>query len=46
MSKEYFAGLGQLYVDDPRYGQYDEKQGPGTAEFMRDAMKVYAERNL
>ncbi|SDX28224.1 DNA-binding transcriptional regulator, MerR family [Amycolatopsis xylanica] len=46
VSKEYFAGLGQLYVDDPRYGQYDEKQGPGTAEFMRDAMKVYAERNL
>jgi DNA-binding transcriptional MerR regulator len=37
----YFAGLGQLYVDDPRYGF----EGP-AAEFVRDAMKIYAERNL
>jgi len=28
-------------VDDPRYGL----EG-GTAEFVRDAMKIYAERNL
>ncbi len=46
VSKGYFAGLGQLYVDDPRYGQYDEKHGTGTAEYIRDAMKIYAERNL
>ncbi|WP_037364343.1 MerR family transcriptional regulator [Amycolatopsis orientalis] len=46
VSKSYFAGLGQLYVDDPRYGSYDEKHGPGTAEYIRDAMKIYAERNL
>lgn len=46
VSKGYFAGLGQLYVDDPRYGQYDEKHGPGTAEYIRDAMTIYAERNL
>lgn len=46
VSKEYFAGLGQLYVDDPRYGQYDEQHGSGTAEYIRDAMQVYAERNL
>jgi hypothetical protein len=46
VSKGYFAGLGQLYVDDPRYGQYDERHGAGTAEFIRDAMKIYAERNL
>ena len=46
VSKGYFAGLGQLYVDDPRYGGYDEKHGAGTAEFIRDAMKIYAERNL
>ncbi|WP_033291363.1 MerR family transcriptional regulator [Amycolatopsis jejuensis] len=46
VSKGYFAGLGQLYVDDPRYGAYDEKHGPGTAEYIRDAMKIYAERNL
>ncbi|MFD9889505.1 MerR family transcriptional regulator [Amycolatopsis sp. NPDC059027] len=46
VSKCYFAGLGQLYVDDPRYGKYDEKYGAGTAEYIRDAMRVYAERNL
>ncbi|MBB1155961.1 MerR family transcriptional regulator [Amycolatopsis dendrobii] len=46
ISKCYFAGLGQMYVDDPRYGSYDEKHGPGTAEYIRDAMKIYAERNL
>jgi len=41
VSAGYFAGLGQLYVDDPRYGL----EGP-VAEFVRDAMKIYAERNL
>jgi len=41
VSAGYFAGLGQLYVDDPRYGL----EG-ATAEFVRDAMKIYAERNL
>lgn len=41
VSAGYFAGLGQLYVDDPRYGFEGE-----TAEFVRDAMKIYAERNL
>ncbi|MFH0245152.1 TipAS antibiotic-recognition domain-containing protein [Streptomyces sp. HK10] len=45
-SAEQFAGLGQMYVDDPRftatYAQYDE----GTAAFVRDAMSAYAEREL
>jgi DNA-binding transcriptional MerR regulator len=41
VSARYFAGLGQLYVDDSRYGL----EG-ATAEFVRDAMKIYAERNL
>ena len=41
VSAGYFAGLGQLYVDDPRYGF----EG-AAAEFVRDAMKIYAERNL
>ncbi|VVJ23360.1 Transcriptional regulator [Amycolatopsis camponoti] len=41
VSAGYFAGLGRLYVDDPRYGF----EGAG-AEFVRDAMKIYAERNL
>jgi hypothetical protein len=41
VSAGYFAGLGQLYVDDPRYGV----EG-ATAEFVRDAMLIHAERNL
>lgn len=40
-SKEAHAGLGQMYVDDPRFtAYYDEKQ-PGTAEFLRDAILIY-----
>jgi DNA-binding transcriptional MerR regulator len=41
VSAGYFAGLGQLYVDDARYGY----EG-ATAEFVRAAMKIYSERNL
>lgn len=40
-SKEAHAGLGQMYVDDPRFtAYYDEKQ-PGTAEFLRDSILIY-----
>jgi DNA-binding transcriptional MerR regulator len=41
-----FAGLGQMYVDDPRFTANYDKHGEGTVAFIRDAMKVYAERNL
>ena len=44
--KDYFIGLGQLYVDDPRFTANYDKHGEGTAVLVRDAMKVYAERNL
>lgn len=43
---EQFAGLGQMYVDDPRFMANYDKHGGGTAAFVRDAMKTYAERNL
>lgn len=40
-SKEAHAGLAQMYVDDERFkAYYDEKQ-PGTAEFLRDAIRIY-----
>ncbi|HET8795646.1 MAG TPA: MerR family transcriptional regulator [Arthrobacter sp.] len=43
-TKEYFVGLGEMYVADPRFGaNYGGQTG---AEFVRDAMTVYAERNL
>ncbi|MEU0399285.1 MerR family transcriptional regulator [Streptomyces sp. NPDC006197] len=45
-SKEYLIGLGQMYVDDPRFTANYDKHGEGTAVLVRDAMKVYAERNL
>lgn len=45
-TKAYFIGLGELYVDDPRFTANYNQHGKGTAEFIRDAMKVYAERNL
>jgi DNA-binding transcriptional MerR regulator len=43
---EQFAGLGQMYVADPRFTVNYDKHGEGTAAFVRDAMAVYAERNL
>jgi len=45
-TKEYFVGLGQMYVDDPRFTANYDRHGEGTAEFVRDAMQVYTERNL
>jgi len=41
-----FAGLGQLYVDDPRFTENYDRHGEGTAAFVRDAMAVYADRAL
>lgn len=35
-----------MYVDDPRFTANYDKYGEGTASLVRDAMKVYAERNL
>lgn len=45
-SAEAFTGLGQMYVDDPRFGAHYDAHGEGTAVFIRDAMRVYAERHL
>ena len=40
-SKEAHAGLAQMYVDDERFTAYYDKEQPGTAEFLRDAILVY-----
>ncbi|MEO5534525.1 MAG: MerR family transcriptional regulator [Pseudolysinimonas sp.] len=43
-TKDYFVGLGEMYVADRRFAKnYGGEAGAG---FVRDAMKVYAERNL
>ncbi|HEX3031361.1 MAG TPA: MerR family transcriptional regulator [Bacillota bacterium] len=40
-SKEAHAGLGQMYVDDPRFTAYYDTDQPGTAAFFRDAILIY-----
>ncbi|WHY73709.1 MerR family transcriptional regulator [Fictibacillus enclensis] len=40
-SKEAHRGLAQMYVDDERFRQHYDKNQPGTAEFLRDAIHVY-----
>jgi DNA-binding transcriptional MerR regulator len=41
---EIFRGLGDLYVDDPRFTANYDKVRPGLARFMRAAMHLYADR--
>jgi DNA-binding transcriptional MerR regulator len=45
-SAEMYRGLGQMYVDDPRFTATYDKVRPGLAVFMRDAMVFYAEYTL
>ncbi|MDV9188662.1 MerR family transcriptional regulator [Streptomyces sp. SR27] len=45
-SKEYVIGLGRMYVDDPRFTATYDRHGEGTAVLVRDALEIYAERNL
>jgi len=40
-SKEAHAGLAQMYVDDERFTAYYDKEQPGTAKFLRDAVYIY-----
>ncbi len=40
-SKEAHAGLGQMYVEDERFTAYYDKEQPGTAAFLRDAILIY-----
>ncbi|MBY0098337.1 MerR family transcriptional regulator [Mesobacillus maritimus] len=40
-SKEAHAGLAQMYVADERFTAYYDKEQPGTAEFLRDAILIY-----
>lgn len=40
-SKEAHAGLAQMYVDDERFTAYYDKDQPGLAKFLRDAVLIY-----
>ena len=41
-----YAGLGQLYTDNPEFRANYDRYRPGLADFMRAAMEVYSEREL
>jgi MerR family transcriptional regulator, thiopeptide resistance regulator len=41
-----FKGLGQMYVDDPRFTATYDTIAPGLAEYYRDAMANYADNQL
>lgn len=40
-NKEAHADLAQMYVDDERFTAYYDKEQPGSAEFLRDAILIY-----
>jgi len=40
-SKEAHAGIAQMYVDDERFTAYYDKEQPGMAAFLRDAVFIY-----
>ena len=40
-TKEAHAGIAQMYVYDERFRAYYDKEQPGTAEFLRDAILIY-----
>ena len=42
-----FKGLGRFYVENPEFrGTYDDGALPGTADFIAEAMAIYADRSL
>ncbi|HIY66601.1 MAG TPA: MerR family transcriptional regulator [Candidatus Agrococcus pullicola] len=46
--KGYVKGLGEMYVADPRFGvnYATSAGGPAGAEFVRDALRIYADTQL
>ena len=45
-NKDAYIGLGKMYVEDPRFSINYDKYAPGCAEFMAEAMQIYAQENL
>ncbi|MBB6478954.1 MerR family transcriptional regulator [Spirochaeta isovalerica] len=44
VNNEMLAGLGEMYVDDPRFTKNIDKYGEGLAVFIRDAIRVYCSK--
>lgn len=45
-AKEYLIGLADMYVADKRFTATYDQFGAGTATLVRDALRLYAERNF
>lgn len=45
-SKEAHAGLAEMYVADARFTAYYDKVCPGATKFLRDAILIYAGKNI
>lgn len=44
-SKEAHAGLANMYVEDDRFKAYYDKEQPGCAEFLRDAILIFTKED-
>ena len=40
-SKEAHYGLAVMYVEDPRFTAYYDKEQPGLAQFLKEAIAIY-----
>lgn len=40
-NKQRHLGLGEMYVADDRFRAYYDQETPGTAELLRDALRIY-----
>jgi DNA-binding transcriptional MerR regulator len=45
-SAEMVAGLGAMYADSPEFRAHYDELAPGLAEFLRDAMAIYAREEM
>ncbi len=43
---EMMSGLGEMYIDDPRFKETYDKMGDGLAQYYHDAIQVYYRRYL
>jgi DNA-binding transcriptional MerR regulator len=41
-SKEAHVNIANMYVEDERFKKYYDAKNPGTAEFLREAIKIFA----
>ncbi|HEV2532223.1 MerR family transcriptional regulator [Phenylobacterium sp.] len=44
--KPRFVGLGRVYVEDPEFRARYDSVAPGLSEYLAEAMRVFAEREL